>query len=96
MGKIEAQSVRAHQGTCLLDMVPEHLAQGGVQQVGGTVVGLCVGAALFINDQFHLIAGCQTAFLNRRVVQDDPSASEVVVSIWALPPSQRISPISPI
>ena len=33
MGKIEAQPVRGHQGTGLLDMVTEHLSERGMQHM---------------------------------------------------------------
>ena len=41
MHEVEAEPIRRHQRTGLLDVRPEHLAQGRVQQVRGGVVAAC-------------------------------------------------------
>ena len=38
MGEVEAQPFRIHQGTLLLHMVTQHLAQGRVQQMGSGMI----------------------------------------------------------
>ncbi len=40
MGEIEAEPLGVHQGAGLLDMLPEDLLQGGLEEVGAGVVGL--------------------------------------------------------
>ncbi|MNG87576.1 hypothetical protein D3C79_463900 [compost metagenome] len=70
MGEVETHALRTDQGTLLGHMVPQRLAQGGVQQVSDRVVQGDGLTALAIDHGFHLGALLQGAQFQITFVND--------------------------
>ena len=64
MGEVEAQVIRRNQGTSLIDVVTQDLAQGSLQEVRCRMVAGQVQMALFIDGNIDGIAGTENTFCN--------------------------------
>ena len=72
MGEIEAEPIRVDQRPGLLHMFAQHLAQSGLQQMGGSVI---VGRALtptFRHLEFDGLAKGQAPFHNLGLMENKP------------------------
>ena len=70
MGEVEAKAVGGNQAACLLDMVAQHLAQGPMQDVGGTVVSADAFAAQGVDGGADLGTLGDLAFFDAHVMDD--------------------------
>ena len=52
VAEVETQAFRRDQRTLLLDMLPEYLAERGMQKVGRSVVPFCCNAGVTVNRSF--------------------------------------------
>ena len=72
MREVEAQPVRGHQRTLLADVVPEHRAQGAVEQVRPGVVPARGVAASDVDHRQCVLEGEDLALLDDGPVDDEP------------------------
>jgi hypothetical protein len=94
VAEVEAQALAVDQRALLLHVVAEHLAQGGVQQVGGGVVqrGGFLQADVDVGGDFR--AHSQVAQGGDTVVQESPGGFRGVVHVEARAAGQQVAAVT--
>ncbi len=96
VAEVEAQPVGPHQRAGLLDVVAEHLAQRGMQQVGGGVVAPDGVAPVDVDRRVAPSApGVIVPSTIRATWRRRPGSANVVSSTSAVPVSVVMVPVSP-
>ncbi len=71
LGKVEARLVRVDEGTLLLHMRTQHVAQGLVHEVGNRMVAHGARAQGRVHPRLQLVANFQRTGLERAMVAED-------------------------
>ena len=98
MGEVEAQAVRRDQRAGLAHVRAEHLAQGGVQDVGAGVVAHDVAAQALVDARLDGVADGQRAGFEAPEVGNDAAVADglrVFDDEYVAVPARPISPRSP-
>ena len=89
MGKIETETIRGHQGPCLLDMLPEDIAELAMEKMGCRMISCDIHSTLSIHDCPDWVVYGWPAFHDTPAVYDQslhrlPHADNLDLPPWLL------------